>query len=608
MSEQSYSRNVKYFMLNFFLKTDSISYFILIPLMILYVYSNLEFNPEQLRIFLICAAFSASLSFVTTSLNNHIVVKPVTDYFKKLVNGEKVEKEVFEKAFARFRKLPYYHSIGAMIRWMVGMSLVNVLTIIFARINTVQAINMWVLMFISGSFCVIFFFLLSEMYLQKVFEEGVFPGWVEVNRLFSISTAQKLFSSIVVIMLIPFLVILTYLLLITSKIEIDRHIVYIKVTVIGVVGLLLAIYVSYMLSRTITGKIMRINRLLKDIGSGNLASQAVKFVIIDELATINRSVYRMRQSLRNMTKTILKNSGELESSGSQLDRTAAEMADTARNLSAIIEEASSAYEEMSATYDLNVERIKEQQREFGKMKEEVLDIAMDTAELKLRTSEIKESMTETLVRTDQGRVSMQKTVDTMKGISRFMGDIDNMVNMITDIADKINLLALNASIEAARAGDHGKGFAVVADEVNKLADQTSHLAGDIKKNLTAQAGNINSELDNIVDTASTLDMIRDSISRTNEVIEDAYNFSETLTGKNSRIESDIEKFSRISGEIHDSSVEQQITIDELTKAINSINQYAQLTAETSDKINSLSTELNKRSAELIAETNVFKVE
>jgi len=608
MEDKKYSQDIKHFFVLLFLKTDSISYFFLIPLMVLYVYSNLEFSPVQLKVFLIAALFTSSLSFVTTLINSYLVVRPILKYFRILIRGEEYDEDTYNAAFIRFRKLPFYHSIGAMFRWVLGMACVNLLTMYFAEISAVQAINMWLLMFISGSFSVVLFFLLSEIYLQKVFEQGIFPAWRDVHRFFSISIYQKVLASIIVIMLVPFLSILTYLLILSTKMNIEKNVIYVRLAVIAAIGIFLAVYVSYILAKTLIIRVDRINRVLKELGRGNLSVYSSKIVVMDELSTINKSVYKVKERLKGIVGTLSNSALNLEDTGSGLDKTSIDLSDTARSLSAITEEAGSAYEEMSSSFDINVERIKDQQQEFSVMKDVVLDIAHDTKELKLRTGEIMESVSITMAKTDEGRASMLKTVETMKDISSFVGNIDGMVSMINDIADKINLLALNASIEAARAGEHGKGFAVVADEVNKLADQTSSLAGDIKKNLSAQTGKISRELDNIVETSKILDIIKTSITETSDVIDNAYKFTDTLSGKNKKIETEIERFSNISKDIHDSSIEQQLTIDELTKAINQVNEYAQLTAENSDKVSGLSRELNDRAHELTREVGAFKRE
>ncbi len=608
MEDKAYSKDIRHFFVLLFLKTDSISYFFLIPLMVLYVFSNLEFNPVQLKVFIVAALFSGTLSFATTLLNNYLVLRPILKYFKMLITGEEYDEETYNTAFIRFRKLPFYHSIGAMFRWLFGMACCNLLTMYFAEISAVQAINMWLLMLISGSFSVVLFFLLSEIYLQNVFEQGVFPAWRDVHRFFSISIHQKVLSSIIVIMLVPFLSILTYLLILSTKMNIDKSVIYGRLAVIAVIGIVLAVYVSFILVKTLIIRVDRINSVLKEMGKGNLAIYSTKIIVTDELSSINKSVYKVKERLKNIVNTLSHSAVDLEDTGTGLDKTSMVLSDTARNLSAITEEAGSAYEEMSSSFDINVERIKEQQSEFAVMKDVVLDIAHDTMELKLRTGEIMESVSITMAKTDEGRASMLKTVETMKDISLFMGNIDGMVSMITDIADKINLLALNASIEAARAGDHGKGFAVVADEVNKLADQTSSLAGDIKKNLSAQTGKISRELDNILETSKILDIIKTSISETSAVIDNAYSFTDTLSSKNRKIETEIERFSGISRDIHDSSIEQQLTIEELTRAINSVNEYAQLTAENSDKVSGLSSELNSRAHELTRVVGAFKTE
>jgi len=603
-----YSRDIRNFPLHLFLKTDSISFYLLIPLMVLYGYSNLEFTHNQLVIFLKSTVFAVVLASSSTIISNHYMIKPVVKYFKKSISKKDVSREEYERAFARFRKIPFYHSIGTGLRWISGMTIMISLTMYFSDVNNVQVVNMWILTFISGPISVVLCFLQSELYLQSIYNQGIFPSWVEVDRIFSIKIIQKLLPAIIIIMLVPFLSILAYLLHISSKLNIDKSEIYVRIALITFVGFILAVYVSIILTRSIIIKINNVNSVLKEITKGNLAAQSNKLVVLDELSNINKSVYKMKENLKKMVLTISDNSNHLDDTGQGLNKTAADMADTARSLSAIIEEAGSAYEEMSSSFDMNVDRIKDQQQEFRMMRSVVLDIAGDTEKLKQKTSDIQKSVNLSLVKTDEGRESMSRTVDTMKDIEKFVNNIDNMVNMITDIADKINLLALNASIEAARAGEHGKGFAVVADEVNKLADQTSLLAGDIKKNISEQSKRISRELDNIIDTSKLLDVVRGNISETAGVIDNTYTFAQQLSEKNSKIESDIEKFSNISKEIHDSSLEQQITIEELTKAINTMNEYAQVTAENSDKINVLSDEMNKRSAELTREVRQFKTD
>ncbi len=186
-------------------------------------------------------------------------------------------------------------------------------------------------------------------------------------------------------------------------------------------------------------------------------------------------------NIRNLMDTIR---GATELLGNSIHDTSVEiisLSDNAQSQSASVEELSATMEEISAgTSNVGIST-REQGESVNELVESIEKLSSLIGMLEQNGKDISKIFYALMEKTSEGQKSTERLDNINKMISANSGEIQAVVNIMTDFFDRINLLSLNAAIEAARAGDHGRGFAVVASEIGKLADNSAKEAERISR-------------------------------------------------------------------------------------------------------------------------------
>lgn len=320
------------------------------------------------------------------------------------------------------------------------------------------------------------------------------------------------------------------------------------------------------------------------------------------------SIRRQSELNSGLIGSLISVSHQLNTSFGDLESNSDGLMKNLKNQASSLEEMTATTEEVAAGSENVTISVVEQHASMAELMQKLDELASVTREMESMITSTLEKTGDISGKAKSGERYISTMNDTMVEISTTSREMANILTIINDISDRINLLSLNASIEAARAGDSGRGFAVVADEIGKLADQTSSSVKEIDTLIKKSETEIGKGLSGVRDTVSAISGIISGVSEIDVMINSIDECMRKNISFNEIVYRNAENTKTRSDEIKSASEGQKNATHEIVRAITDINQYSQLNALNAEGLLQLSRQIATMAQHIKEKISIFQTE
>ncbi|MGE7953785.1 methyl-accepting chemotaxis protein [Lysinibacillus xylanilyticus] len=373
--------------------------------------------------------------------------------------------------------------------------------------------------------------------------------------------------------------------------------------VLTIAGILIAIITASKISKPIT----IVSKRMSELANGNLQHELLPITNQDEIGQLMLSANEMNEKLKQTISSIHTVSETVAASSEELAQSSNEVQTGTEQITVTMQELASGTETQASTAGDLAETMVSFQQSIHETTQEGIELKEHSDHVQNLTTTGKELMVQSTQQMAAINEIVLDSVKKVEGLNVQSAEISKLVSVIDDISNQTNLLALNAAIEAARAGEHGKGFAVVADEVRKLAEQVQFSVTDIStivNRIQGETGNVTTALqsgyEEVKRGTAQLNQTNETFEQISVAVEDMILNINTISGNLNKVAHNSKSINAAIDEMASISQESAAGVEQTTATVEE-------TAATMDEISKSANQLAGMAEELNSQLQQFKI-